>query len=61
MQCREAGGPLSNPPSFEWNKMRLFKRKGKRYEVVIPCQPYSTIVIGTDDAKFGGIAYTPGG
>ncbi len=44
---------------FEWSKMRLIKRKGKRYEVVIPFQPYSTLVIGTHDAKLGGITYTP--
>ncbi len=44
---------------FEWSKMRLCKRKGKKYEVVIPVQPYSTLVIGTHDAKLGGITYTP--
>ncbi len=42
---------------FGWDMARIYKRKSKWYSVTFPCQPYSTIVIGTHKASYLGTRY----
>lgn len=42
---------------YTWSKLRIYKRKNKKYTVIFPCRPGSTVVIGTHKASFRSAVY----